>query len=44
MPAQDSIVGVKEMKRGGKVFRIIKTAELDEYEEPPAKARPKKRR
>lgn len=32
MPAQDSIVGVREMKRGGKVFRILKTDEIDEYE------------
>jgi hypothetical protein len=44
MPAQDSITGVKEMKRGGKVFRIIKTTEIDEYEEPPAKGRRKPRR
>lgn len=41
MPAMDSITGVKEMKRGGKVFRIIKTNEVDEYEEPPAKGRRK---
>lgn len=41
MPALDSITGVKEMKRGGKVFRIIKTDEVDEYEEPPAKGRRK---
>lgn len=32
MPAQDSITGVKEMTRGGKTFRIIKTDEIDEYE------------
>ena len=44
MPAQDSVTGVKEMKREGKVFRIIKTTERDEYEEPPAKARRKRRR
>ena len=43
MPAQDSIVEVKEMKRAGKVFRVIKTNEVDEYEEPP-KGRSKKRR
>jgi hypothetical protein len=42
MPAQDSITGVKEMKRGGKVYRIIKTVEVDEYEEPPAKDRRKR--
>jgi len=39
MPAQDSITGVKEMKRGGKVYRIIKTAEVDEYDQPPRKGR-----
>ena len=44
MPAPDSIIGVKEMKRGGKVFRIIKTAEIDEYEQPPAKGRKKRGR
>ena len=43
MPALDSITGVKEMKRGGKVFRIIKTVEVDEYEEPPQKVRRKPR-
>lgn len=44
MPAQDSITDVKVMKRGGKVYRIIKTAEIDEYEQPPAKGRRKRRR
>ena len=44
MPAQDSIIGVKDMKRGGKVYRIIKTNEIDEYEQPPAKGRRKQRR
>jgi hypothetical protein len=34
MPAQDSIVDVKEMVRGGKKFRIIKTTEIDDYEAP----------
>lgn len=43
MPAQDSIISVKEMKRAGKVFRVIKTNEIDEYEEPP-KGRSKERR
>ncbi|MGH9873645.1 MAG: hypothetical protein ACRD9S_14445 [Pyrinomonadaceae bacterium] len=43
MPAQDSIIGVKEMTRGGKVFRIIKTDEIDEYEERPAKSQRKRR-
>lgn len=42
MPAQDSITGVKEMKQGGKVYRIIKTSEVDEYEEP-LKGRGKRR-
>lgn len=44
MPAQDSILGVKEMKRAGKTFRIIKTDEVDEYEEPPVKGGRKDRR
>ncbi len=42
MPAQDSIVGVKEMKREGKTFRIIKTTEMDDYDRPPGKP-PRKR-
>ena len=37
MPAPDSIVEVKEFKREGKPFRIIKTTEMDEYDRPPAK-------
>jgi hypothetical protein len=41
MPAQDSIVGVKEVTRGGKTFRIIKTSELDEYDRTPKKKRKK---
>jgi hypothetical protein len=41
MPAQDSIVGVKEMTRGGKTFRIIKTSEMDEYDRAPARKRKK---
>jgi len=41
MPAQDSIVGVKEMTRGGKTFRIIKTSEMDEYDRAPKKKRKK---
>jgi hypothetical protein len=43
MPAQDSIISVKEMERAGKVFRVIKTDEIDEYEERPAKGRHKRR-
>ena len=35
MPAPDSITGVEQMERGGKVYRIIKTDEVDAYEEPP---------
>lgn len=41
MPALDSITGVKEMKRAGTVFRIIKTNERDAYDTP---ARPKSKR
>jgi hypothetical protein len=43
MPALDSITGIKEMKRGGKVFRIIKTTETDSYDEPPPKKKGRKR-
>ena len=35
MPAQDSIIDVKEFKKGKKVYRIIRTNEVDEYEHPP---------
>ena len=35
MPAPDSITGVEQMKRGGKVYRIIKTREMDAYDKPP---------
>ena len=44
MPARDSIIGVKEFKKGKKVYRIIETNEIDEYEEqtpPPGKRRRK---
>jgi hypothetical protein len=34
MPAPDSITGIKQIKRGGKVYRIIKTNETDAYDEP----------
>lgn len=34
MPAQDSIIGVKEYKKRGQVFRIIKTTEQDAYDKP----------
>jgi hypothetical protein len=43
MPALDSITGVEEFKKGKKVFRIIHTNEVDEYDEAPPKARRKKR-
>jgi hypothetical protein len=33
MPALDSITGVKEFRKGKKVYRIIETNEVDEYEE-----------
>jgi hypothetical protein len=33
MPALDSITGVKEFRKGKKVYRIIETNEIDEYEE-----------
>ena len=42
MPALDSITGVKEVGKGKKVYRIIKTTEVDEYELPPASAKKKK--
>lgn len=42
MPARDSIIDVKEFKKGKKVYRIIRTNEVDEYEHPP-KTKSKKR-
>ncbi len=42
MPALDSITGVEEFKKGKKVFRIIHTNEVDEYEQAPPKAKRKK--
>jgi hypothetical protein len=44
MPAMDSIIGVKEVRKGKKVYRIIETSEMDEYERTPPKGkrRPKK--
>jgi hypothetical protein len=41
LPAPDSVVEVREMERGGKTYRIIKTDERDEYDEPEAKGRKK---
>jgi hypothetical protein len=43
MPAQDSIEGVKQMERDGKVYRIIKTNETDAYEQPAKQKRSRKR-
>lgn len=42
MPALDSITGVEEFRKGKKVFRIIHTKELDEYEQVPSKAKRKR--
>ena len=39
MPSPDSITGVEQMERGGKTYRIIKTDEVDAYEEPPKRRR-----
>ena len=44
MPALDSITGVKEYKAGGKVYRIIQTDEVDEYEKPAQPNRKRSRR
>ncbi len=44
MPAQDSITGVDEFPKKGKpTYRLIHTNEVDEYEQPPALAKKKKR-
>jgi len=42
MPALDSITGVETLGKGRKVFQIIHTNEVDEYEKPRAKVRSKK--
>ncbi|MET0624870.1 MAG: hypothetical protein ABW250_18120 [Pyrinomonadaceae bacterium] len=39
LPAPDSIVEVRQMERGGKTYRIIKTNERDEYDEPEEKGK-----
>lgn len=44
MPAPDSVTGVRQIERGGKVYRIIRTDEMDEYEEPPKPKRGRARR
>ena len=39
MPAMDSIIGVKEIRKGKKVYRLIDTNEMDEYERKPPQAK-----
>ncbi len=43
MPALDSIVGVKELRKGKKAYRLIITKEVDEYEPAPPAVKRKKR-
>ena len=45
MPALDSIISVEDVKVGSKVYRIIETNEVDEYEKLklPKKKRSRKR-
>ena len=42
MPALDSITGIKEFRKGDKVYRLIETNEVDEYEKPITPRRRKK--
>ena len=42
MPAQDSITGAEEFRKGKKVLRTIHTNEVDAYEREPSKAKRKK--
>lgn len=42
MPALDSIIDVKEFKKGKKTYRIIRTNEVDEYEQAPTEKKLKK--
>jgi hypothetical protein len=42
MPARDSIISVKEPKKGKKLYRFIVTNEVDEYEQPAEKSKRKK--
>lgn len=42
MPALDSIVEVKEFSKGKKTYRLIRTNEVDEYEQEPRKGKRKK--
>lgn len=39
----DSIVGVTELRKGKKVYRLLQTKEVDEYEQVPQRAKKKKR-
>jgi hypothetical protein len=41
LPAPDSVVEVRQIERGGKTYRIIKTDERDEYDEPETEGRKK---
>ena len=44
MPALDSITGVTETRIGKKVYRIIETNEMDEYDKPqPPKSKRRKK-
>lgn len=43
MPAVDSITGVDIFRKGKKIFRVIHTTEVDEYERMPPKRRLKER-
>jgi hypothetical protein len=42
MPALDSIVEVKEFTKGKKTYRLIRTNEVDEYEQEARKGKGKK--
>jgi len=42
MPALDSITGIDVLGKGKKVFRVIHTNEVDEYEKRRAKPKRKK--
>jgi len=44
MPAADSITSVEEARRGKRVFQIIHTTEVDQYEQAAPKPPQKKRR
>lgn len=44
MPAMESITGVEEFRKGKKLYRIIHTNEIDEYEKPEAAPKRKRKR